>query len=70
MHLFKIETGTSIGSYITDKRLYMARNYILNGDSITDACYKSGFRNYSAFYHAHMNKYNESPKSIKKVRSY
>lgn len=62
MHLFKSETGITIGKYITEKRLFMARKLIQNGTSVTDACYQSGFRNYSAFYRAFKNKYHYSPK--------
>lgn len=62
MHLFKSETGITIGKYITEKRLFMARKLIQNGASVTDACYQSGFRNYSAFYRAFKNKYHYSPK--------
>lgn len=62
MHLFRDETGYTIGKYITEKRLFLANHYISQGFSMTDACYKSGFRNYSAFYQAYKNKYHVSPK--------
>lgn len=65
MHLFKSETGITIGKYITEKRLFMARKLIQNGMAITDACYQSGFRNYSAFYRAFKVKYHYSPKDAK-----
>ena len=52
MHLFKAETGFTIGQYITKKRLFLANQYRNQGLSVTEACYKSGFRNYSAYYHA------------------
>lgn len=64
MHLFKSETGITIGKYISEKRLFMARKLIQRGISVTDACYQSGFRNYSAFYRAFKNKYHYSPKNI------
>nr|MBP3597861.1 helix-turn-helix domain-containing protein [Eubacterium sp.] len=63
MHLFKDETGSSIGKYITEKRLFLAKQYISAGDSVTDACFKSGFNNYSSFYHAYKTKYGSSPKT-------
>ncbi|MFQ9516498.1 MAG: helix-turn-helix domain-containing protein [Eubacterium sp.] len=63
MHLFKTETGFTIGKYITEKRLFLARHYIAEGLSITDACYHSGFKNYNSFYHAYKNKYGTSPKT-------
>lgn len=64
MHLFKAETGITIGRYITEKRLFAARKLIRDGSSVTDACYRSGFRNYSAFYRAFKNKYGKSPKEV------
>lgn len=63
MHLFKAETGCTIGSYITEKRLFLARHYISEGFSVTDACFKSGFNNYGSFYHAYRKKYHASPKT-------
>lgn len=43
MHLFKSESGYTIGRYITEKRLFLAREYIAKGFTVTDACYQSGF---------------------------
>ncbi len=62
MHSFKKETGCTIGQYITDKRLFLAKSYIAAGQSVTESCYKSGFRNYSVFYHAYTKKYHSMPK--------
>lgn len=61
MHLFKAETGYTIGRYIAEKRLFLARSCIASGMSITDACYHSGFKNYTAFYYAYKNKYGSAP---------
>lgn len=63
MHLFKSETGYTIGKYITEKRLFLASHYISRGFSMTEACYKSGFKNYTTFYQAYKNKYHVSPKA-------
>ncbi len=62
MHLFKAETGYTIGKYITEKRLFKAKNLIKNGSSITNACYNSGFKNYTTFFRAYKEKFNTSPK--------
>lgn len=62
MHLFKKEMGYTIGTYITEKRLFLANAYILQGESMTNACYKSGFQNYTTFYQAYKKKYHSSPK--------
>lgn len=61
MHLFKAETGYTIGKYITEKRLFLARGYISSGLSVTDACFRSGFKNYTAFYYAYRSKYHTAP---------
>ena len=61
MHLFKAETGYTIGKYISEKRLFLARSCISKGMSVTDACYHSGFKNYASFYYAYKNKYGASP---------
>lgn len=62
MHLFKEETGYTVGKYISEKRMFLARSHIMKGMSITEACYHSGFKNYSAFYYAYKNKYGNSPR--------
>ena len=62
MHLFKEQTGYTIGEYITEKRLFLARKSLNMGMSVTDACYGSGFRSYSAFYYAYRKKYGGPPK--------
>lgn len=64
MHLFKKETGYTLIQYINEKRLFKAKNLILNGCSLTDACFNSGFNNYSTFFRAFKNKFNVSPKEI------
>lgn len=62
MHLFKEETGYTVGKYISEKRMFLARSHIMKGMSVTEACYRSGFKNYSAFYYAYKNKYGSSPR--------
>ncbi len=62
MHSFKKETGRSIGSYITTKRLLLARQYISGGMPSTQACYECGFHNYSTFYRAWKKLFGTSPK--------
>jgi len=64
MHLFKAETGQTIGKYITEKRLFLARSMIDQGLSVTEACYRSGFKNYAAFYYAYKTKYNSPPGTV------
>lgn len=61
MHLFKAETGYTIGRYMTEKRLFLTHQYMNAGDAVTDACMKSGFQSYHAFYHAYRKKYGKAP---------
>ncbi len=63
MHFFKAETGYTIGNYITEKRLMLAKNLVAAGNSITDACYNSGFKNYSTFSRAFKKAYHTVPKN-------
>lgn len=67
MHLFKAETGYTIGKYITEKRLFLAKSLIHNGSSLTDACYESGFKNYATFYRAFKEKFGKSPKDASDI---
>lgn len=61
MHLFKEETGYTLGSYITEKRLLMARDLLKDGSSVTEACFACGFQNYSTFYRAYKKQFHVSP---------
>lgn len=47
---FKKNTGATINQYITKKRLCTAINLMASGATCTEACYRSGFGNYSSFY--------------------
>lgn len=62
MHLFKAETGYSLGTYITTKRLLLARQLLQQGKALTDVCYDSGFKNYSTFYRAWKQRFHQSPR--------
>lgn len=64
MHLFKSETGCTIKKYITEKRLFLANRLISQGIRATEACYLSGFKNYTTFYQAYKEKYQHSPKEL------
>lgn len=63
MHYFKEETGYTIGNYISEKRLLLAKNLVQSGCSITQACYQSGFKNYSTFSRAFKKAFNTVPKN-------
>lgn len=62
MHLFKEETGRTVGNYITGKRLAQADELVREGATITEACYACGFQNYSTFSRAYKKYFGCSPK--------
>ena len=49
MRQFKEATGYSIHQYINEKRIQAARRMILSGMPASQACYESGFHDYSTF---------------------
>ena len=61
MRRFREETGSSIHTYLSDKRLLLARDLINEGVSATDACFRSGFRSYSAFSRAYGKLFGVTP---------
>lgn len=67
MHLFKAETGFTILNYITEKRLFLSRQYIKSGMSLTQSCFASGFRDYSSFYRVFRSRFGIPPKDAGKL---
>lgn len=65
MHTFKEQTGYTIGSYLSTKRLFLAKELIASGTPITDVCYACGFRNYSTFSRAYKKSFGESPRDYR-----
>ena len=66
MRRFREETGYTVHSYITNKRLLNAKKLIANGEAATDVCYKCGFRDYSTFSRAYRKMFDESPAGRRK----
>ncbi len=66
MHLFRQETGYTIGNYLTEKRLFTARQLIQQGFSVTEACMRSGFTSYASFYRSYRKKFSEPPKNSRR----
>lgn len=62
MRRFKEATGTTIHSYLSSKRLLLARELILQGRSASAACYDCGFQDYSAFSRAYKKLFGTSPR--------
>ncbi|MBP7348396.1 MAG: helix-turn-helix domain-containing protein [Butyrivibrio sp.] len=65
MRIFKADTGYSIHQYISEKRILMARNLILEGMPATSASLESGFRDYSSFCRAFKKQLDILPSELK-----
>lgn len=61
MRTFQQETGQTVYTYLTERRLLHARELIRRGDSATDACFQSGFRSYSSFTRAYAKRFGTTP---------
>lgn len=48
-HLFKQNTGSTVYQYILMKRIALAKQLLLQGRSVTEACEQAGFNDYSNF---------------------
>lgn len=61
MRQFRRETGTTIHSYLCQRRLLCARELMNGGMGATQACYRSGFRSYSSFTRAYSKYFGSTP---------
>ncbi len=59
---FKNATGTSVGKYISVKRLMLARQWIRQGEKPTNVYSECGYQDYSTFYRAYTRLFGHSPK--------
>ena len=62
MRRFRAETGYTIHNYLVGKRLLLARELIAGGMAVTDACYQSGFQDYSTFSRAFKRQFGQTPR--------
>lgn len=60
--IFKAATGTTIGKYITARRISIAKALLSGGASVSEAYEKSGFSDYSNFFKAFTKAVGISPK--------
>lgn len=60
--IFKAATGTTIGKYITARRISIAKSLLNEGLSVAEAFEKSGFTDYSSFFKAFTKAVGISPK--------
>ena len=61
MRKFKEEVGISLHEYITQRRLILARDLIAKGESVTEVCFKVGYRSYSAFFRGYVKLFGVTP---------
>ena len=60
--LFHAATSSTLTQYITRLRLEYAKNLLFSTDySITEICYKCGFRSFAHFLRSFKKQYNQSP---------
>lgn len=63
MRRFKAETGCTIHSYLTEKRLLLARQQIALGIPLSQVSESCGFGDYSTFARAYKRRFGVSPNS-------
>ena len=59
--MIKHATGTSVGHYITVKRLTKAQQLLLAGEQPTHVFSRCGFNDYSVFYRAYVKHFGHAP---------
>jgi AraC-like DNA-binding protein len=64
--IFRNATGHTIGSYVTYKRLLLAKEMHESGKTLGTACLDCGFGSYSSFYKAYIKTFGTPPKRLKK----
>ena len=68
-HAFKKSTGYGLWNYVISKRLVYAQKLLVEGISVTEACYESGFRDYAHFIKSFTKTFGCSPKQYGKEES-
>ncbi len=64
---FKKITGTSVGKYISAKRLLTAQNLLRQGKKPTEVYAACGYQDYSTFYRAYLQFFGYSPKELHRL---
>jgi AraC-like DNA-binding protein len=63
--VFRQATGTTVGNYVSHKRVTLAQQLILQGQSTIEASMNAGFRDYSTFYRSFKKIFGHSPAEAK-----
>lgn len=66
-HTFKEETATTVYHFIQLKRITLAKHMLLEGNTLMEACYGSGFNNYSHFITTYKKISGMTPKQYLKL---
>ncbi len=66
-HLFKDQTGYSVGQFIAQKRVQRAKDLLIKNVPISEIAAMVGFNDYSNFYKTFKNITGVSPKSFTKI---
>ena len=61
MRRFRQETGTTVHTYLTERRLFLAKELMAQGMASTEACYAVGFGTYSSFSRAFQKLFGTTP---------
>lgn len=61
MRLFRKETGQTVYEYITERRLFFARDLIRQGVPATESCFRAGFGSYSSFTRFYGKRFGTTP---------
>jgi AraC-like DNA-binding protein len=64
--IFRKATGTTVLNYVIHKRVVMAQNLMLQGQSANSAAAIAGFGDYSSFYRAYIKIFRHAP-SVKQI---
>ena len=67
-HLFKSETESSVFQYIVVKRVALAKELLLKGHTVSEACHLSGFNDYSNFIRTFKQTAGNTPGQFKRMR--
>ncbi len=65
-HVFKKTTGFTVMEYLTNKRIMQAKQLLIDGSTAADACFDTGFGDYSNFYKVFKRATGKSPQRFAK----